>query len=199
MNSGSFETCSTFTSQAVEIKLGSWVGRINAGDWREVLKSCYKSVLIGADRTRWMFPSYQRSVLQSSDTKLPPSFSLHILNFFPLLKSPPPPSSPAFVSFSSSPLPDPARGERTVPIQGSGGGKLAFRSPSSMALYARTPGPSTWQCDNVAGLFKRDPVFVKCFSPWRATTGQGQEPWTVLMKEEGQLWSRNVKGMGFFD
>lgn len=81
---------------------------------------------------------------------------------------------------------------------GGGVGELAFRSPSSMALYARTPGPSTWQCDNVAGLFKRDPVCVKCFSPWRATAGQGQGAWKVLVKERGHLWSQNVKGWTFW-
>lgn len=106
---------------------------------------------------------------------------------------------PPFVCVSSSPLPYPAWGERAVLIQaggegGAGGGELAFRSPSFMP---GTPGPSTWQCDNVAGLFKRDPVFVKCFSPWRATTGQGQGTWKVPEKEEGQLWSHNVKGMDF--
>lgn len=57
-------------------------------------------------------------------------------------------------------------------------------SSSSIALYAGTPGPSTWQCDNVAGLFKRDPVFVKCFCPWRATTGQERG----AVKAEGELW-----------
>ncbi|KAA8588436.1 hypothetical protein FQN60_001630 [Etheostoma spectabile] len=40
---------------------------------------------------------------------------LHILNLFPLLKSPPPPSSP-FVSLCSSPLPYPARGARLVEV-----------------------------------------------------------------------------------
>lgn len=67
-------------------------------------------------------------------------------------------------------------------------------SSSSIALYAGTPGPSTWQCDNVAGLFKRDPVFVKCFCPWRATTGQERG----AVKAEGELWSHDVKGRTFW-
>lgn len=66
-----------------------------------------------------------------------------------------------------------------------------------MTLYTKTPGPSTWQCDNTAAVFKRDPVFVKCFSPWRATREQGQETWKVPVKEKGQLWSHDVKGMDF--
>lgn len=94
---------------------------------------------------------------------------LHLLNFSVLLKPPPPLllSAPHI----SSTQPEVKELFSGPCVGGSGGG-----SPSSIALYARTPGPSTWQCDNALGLFKRDPVFVKCSSPRRAPRAGSGDP-----------------------
>lgn len=132
--------------------------------------------------------------------------SLHfLLNFSPpttlSISSPSPKTSGSTSTPSAPPSPSlqpEVKGVFAGQWRQGRGGVLAFRSPSSIALYARTPGPSTWQCDNVVGLFKGDPVFDKCFSPWRPTTGQGQGTWKVSVKEEGQLWSHNVKGIDFW-
>lgn len=119
----------------------------------------------------------QLSLVSAADQTTPSPSLLHILNLFALLKSPPPPSSP-FVSISSSPLPYPARGERTVLIQGSGGGGegggALLSGPHPQWLFM--PGPLGHQHDNVTmwqGFFKRDPVFVKCFPPLKSNRRAG--------------------------
>lgn len=143
----------------------------------------------------------QLSLVSAADQTTPSPSLLHILNLLALLKSPPPPSSP-FVSISSSPLPYPARGERTVLIQGSGGGGEGggpcFQVPILNGSLCQDPwviNMTMWQCGRA--FLKEILCLLSVFPPWRATAGQGQETWKVPMKDEGQLWSHNVKGTDF--
>lgn len=148
INSGSSETCSTFTSQPVEIKLGSWACRINAGWLEGSVEKLLKSVLIGADRTRWMFPSFQRSVLQSSDTKLPLLFPPHPQS----LPSPKISTSTVLPLFClllllTSPRPSPRWKNRSH--SGQWRGKACFQVPLLNGSLCQDPwaiNMTMWQC-----------------------------------------------------
>lgn len=133
-------------------------------------------------------------------TAFPPPL-LHVINSSPilnLLPHHPPPLSPR--------APPPGPRWKNSSHSGSKGrrGKLAFRFPSSMVLYTQTPGPSTWQCDNVAGLFKIDPVFVKCFDPEEQLRGRARGPKRCLWKKRAnfdhkmqQRWTFWLTGAGW--
>lgn len=127
----------------------------------------------------------------------PSSSLLHILNLlFALLRSPPPLSSP-FYLLLTSPIPS----SRWKNCSHSGqwwrrwGGGACFQVPLLNGSLCQDPwaiNMTMWQCGRA--FLKEILCLLSVFPPWRATTGQGQETWKVPMKDEGQLWSHNVKG-----
>lgn len=123
---------------------------------------------------------------------------LNILNFFTFLKSPPPAPS-LFVSLCSSPLPYPAWGERTIHIQGQGGGSLLSGPP---AQWLFIPGLLGHQHDNVTmrqGFLKEILCLLSVFFPLKSGCNRRvRRPEKCLWKNRANFDQAVWKGWTFW-
>lgn len=82
---------------------------------------------------------------------------------------------------------------------GGGGGSLLSGPPPQWLFM---PGPLGHQHDNVTmwqGFFKRDPVFVKCFSPLKSNHGAGSGDLKSAHERRGPTLITQCERDGPFD